>query len=131
MAEDDFCYLTTQGRRSGAPHEIEIWYELDEGTVAIGPGGTIFLLAGARRDSDWVRNAAANPAVTVRFGTDPRVHRATARVLDGTGVDAGEEARARHLVFMKYQGRAGGDLSDWRERALPVAIDLGEVTGTG
>ncbi len=131
MAEDDFCYLTTQGRRSGTPHEIEIWYELDEGDVAIGPGTTIFLLAGAGRDSDWVRNAAADPSVTVRFGADATVHRATARVLDGPEVDAGEEARARHRVFTKYQGRGGGDLSDWRERALPVAVDLGEVTGTG
>ena len=23
---DDYCYLTTTGRRSGRPHRIEIWY---------------------------------------------------------------------------------------------------------
>ena len=26
VAADDYCYLTTTGRRSGRPHRIEIWY---------------------------------------------------------------------------------------------------------
>jgi deazaflavin-dependent oxidoreductase (nitroreductase family) len=124
MADDDYCYLTTIGRRSGTPHEIEIWYELDEGAGSIEPGTTIFLLAGGGRGSDWVRNAAANPAVTVRFGADSTVFAGTARLLDQDGADPAEEERARRLVFTKYQGRSGGDLSDWRVRALPVAIDL-------
>jgi hypothetical protein len=25
-ADDDFCYVTTRGRISGEPHEIEIWF---------------------------------------------------------------------------------------------------------
>ncbi len=124
MAEDDFCYLTTVGRRSGRPHEIEIWYALDEGSGPIGPGATIFLLAGGGRGSDWVRNAEEDAAVSVRFGTDATVHAGTARLLDGADADQGEVERARRLVFTKYQGRSGGDLADWRVRALPVAIDL-------
>jgi len=124
MAEDDFCYLTTTGRRSGEPHEIEIWYELDEGAAAPGPGATIFLLAGGGRASDWVRNAAAEPAVTVRFGIDDTSYVGRARLLDDDGADRAEEERARRLVFTKYQGGSGGDLSGWRVRALPVAIDL-------
>ena len=40
MAEDDYCYLVTTGRRSGQPHEIEIWYEHDPLAPA-----TLFLLA--------------------------------------------------------------------------------------
>jgi len=124
MAEDDFCYLTTTGRRSGEPHEIEIWYELDEGPAVPGPGATIFLLAGGGRTSDWVRNAAADAAVAVRFGTDDTSYVGRARLLDEDGTDRAEEERARRLVFTKYQGRSGGDLSDWRVRALPVAIDL-------
>jgi hypothetical protein len=35
-----------------------------------------------------------------------------------------EEAGARTLVFDKYEPRYDGDLSDWRARALPVALDL-------
>jgi hypothetical protein len=40
-------------------------------------------------------------------------------------LEAGEEAeRARSLVFDKYAPRYDGDLTAWRGRALPVAIDL-------
>jgi hypothetical protein len=26
LAKEDFCYVTTKGRVSGRPHEIEIWF---------------------------------------------------------------------------------------------------------
>ncbi|HEY7105021.1 MAG TPA: nitroreductase/quinone reductase family protein [Acidimicrobiia bacterium] len=109
-AGDDFGYLTTRGRRTGAPHEIEIWFAAD--------GDTLYLLAGARDRSDWVRNLRREPAVAfrVRDVTYP----ATGRVI----ADAGEERRARTLVFDKYQPRNGGNLEAWRESALPVALDL-------
>lgn len=116
MAEDDFCYLTTTGRISGASHEIEIWYELDPVAPA-----TVFLLAGAGHGSDWVRNLAHDPAATLRFGTDPEVQAVRGRILDG---DTDEARRARDLVYAKYHPRGHGDLRDWRERALPVALDL-------
>src|SRR5215210_3089845 len=28
LAEENFCYLTTTGRITGRPHEIEIWFAL-------------------------------------------------------------------------------------------------------
>ncbi len=115
MAEDDFCYLTTTGRISGDPHEIEIWYELDPVAPA-----TAFLLAGGGHGSDWVRNLASDPVAMVRFGTDPAVQQVRARVLDD---ETDESRRARDLVFAKYQARGHGDLADWRERSLPVALD--------
>ena len=59
VSDDDYCYLTTTGRVTGAPHEIEIWFALD------GPG--LYLLAGGGFGSDWVRNLVAEPAVTVRY----------------------------------------------------------------
>ncbi len=107
---DDYCYLTTTGRRSGRPHRIEIWYAAD--------GDTLYLLAGGGRSSDWVRNLDADPAVSVELDGALRSGRAQV-------VDAGDRAdRARTLVFAKYQPRYGGDLARWRETALPVAIDL-------
>jgi hypothetical protein len=115
VAEDDFCYLTTTGRIRGVPHEIEIWYELDPVAPA-----TVFLLAGAGHDSDWVRNVSHDPIATVRFGTDPTEQQVRARVLDE---DDEESRRARDLVYAKYNSRGHGDLRDWRERALPVALD--------
>lgn len=110
MAEPDFCYLTTRGRISGAPHEIEIWFARE--------GNTLFLLAGGREQSDWVRNLQADPAVTVRLG-DETWH-AEARVVEPATV---EDARARELVHRKYTS-TDDDLVSWRDSALPVALDL-------
>ena len=107
---DDYCYLTTTGRRSGRPHRIEIWYAAD--------GDTLYLLAGGGRSSDWVQNLSADPDVLVELGGDVRPGR-------GRVVNAGDEdRRARSLVFAKYAPRNDGDLTRWRDSALPVAVDL-------
>ena len=107
---DDFCYLTTTGRRTGQPHRIEIWYAAEE--------NTLYMLAGGGHSSDWVQNILADPAVRVEV--DGEEHAARGRVLEG----GDEEERARSLVFAKYSARYSGDLTGWREQALPVAIDL-------
>ena len=108
--DDDFCYLTTRGRVSGRPHEIEIWFALD--------GRTLYLLSGGGDRSDWVRNLLAEPAVTVRLRDT--TYAATVRV-----VDAGDESeRGRGLVFEKYQPRYTGSLERWRRESLLVAIDI-------
>lgn len=115
-ADDDFCYLTTRGRVSGSPHEIEIWFALDRRGAA---GATLFMLAGGGERSDWVRNLQADPEVTVRVRDV--AYAATARVLEpGTA----EDARARTLVFEKYAPGYSGSLASWRESALPVALDV-------
>lgn len=114
MAADDYCYLTTTGRRTGRPHRIEIWYAR--------AGAALYLLAGGGRSSDWVANLEADPAVTVEL--DDTVHEARGRVLDGRE-GAAEAELARALVFDKYAPRQSGDLTGWRVNALPVALDLG------
>jgi deazaflavin-dependent oxidoreductase (nitroreductase family) len=111
--DDDYCYLTTTGRLTGRPHRIEIWYVLE--------GGTVYLLAGAGRRSDWVKNLVAAPAVLVEV--DGTIHGARGRPLDGEG-DGDEAELARSLVHAKYAPRSGGDLTGWRDSALPVALDL-------
>lgn len=110
MTDDDYCYLTTTGRRTGRPHRIEIWYATDE--------STLYLLSGGGRSSDWVRNVLAQPGVEVEVGGT--VVAARARVIASND----EAERARSLVFDKYAPRSDGDLTDWRQRALPIAIDL-------
>lgn len=110
MASDDYCYLTTTGRKSGNPHRIEIWYALE--------GDTLYLMSGGRMKSHWTQNVAANPAVSVEL--DGVTYQATARLLE----DGDESERARTFVFDKYAPRFKDDLTEWRERALPVALDL-------
>jgi deazaflavin-dependent oxidoreductase (nitroreductase family) len=113
VAADDYCYLATRGRHSGRSHEIEMWYERR--------GDTLYLLAGGGRTADWVKNLLTDPRCTVRIDDD--TFAATGRPLDGPA-DVDEARAARDLVFDKYQPRYEGSLADWRERALPVAIDL-------
>jgi deazaflavin-dependent oxidoreductase (nitroreductase family) len=113
LAAQDYLYLTTIGRVSGNPHRIEIWFALD--------GSTAYLLSGGGERSDWVRNLSAKPSVRVRIGE--RDFSATARIV-GPGTE--EDATARRMVFEKYERGYSGDLTGWRESALPVALDLDE-----
>ena len=115
--DDDFCYLSTRGRVSGRPHEIEIWFALDTASPT-----TLFLMAGGGDGSDWVRNLRVEPAVTVRVGDT--TYAARARVVDPA---TDEDERARTLVHDKFAPRYSDDLTEWRGRALPVAIDVIDI----
>jgi deazaflavin-dependent oxidoreductase (nitroreductase family) len=110
LASEQYCYLTTTGRRSGEPREIEIWFGLE--------GQTVYMLAGGGRGADWVRNLMRQPRVQVRIGD--RDFAGRARVV----IDPDEDARARRLLLDKYSAGYSGDLDDWGERALPIAVDL-------
>ena len=114
LADDEFCYLTTTGRRTGRPHTIEIWFGLD--------GQTLYMLAGGGTQADWVKNALRSPDVSVRIGAEQFNGRA--RLVEA----AEEDARARELVLRKYQSGDGDDLSSWGRTALPVAVDLETLT---
>ncbi len=82
------------------------------------------MLAGGRERADFVRNAMADPQVTVRIGD--REGDATARVVE-PGTD--EDALARRLVVAKYAQPGSDDLTGWGVTALPVAFDLGGWAG--
>ena len=110
-ADDDFCYLTTRGRVSGHPHEIEIWFGLRERTV--------YLLSGNRENSDWFKNLQAQPAVHVRIAK--YTFQASARIVQ----DAAEDKAARELLDGKYEEwKPGQPFSEWAQTALPVALDV-------
>jgi deazaflavin-dependent oxidoreductase (nitroreductase family) len=112
LAREQFCYLTTMGRVSGKPHEIEIWFALD--------GTTLYMLAGGRYSADWVKNIQRTPSVTVRITN--RAFAGYGRVVDETSDEA---VRARTLVGPKYdEWQPGQPQQGWTWTALPVAVDL-------
>ena len=108
-AEAELYYVTTTGRRTGRPHEVEIWCVAHE--------GALYLMAGSGMRSDTVRNALADPRVTVRVGGDTRP--ATASLV----TDADEDAAVRAAMVAKYE-TTPGDLASWGRTALPVRLDL-------
>jgi deazaflavin-dependent oxidoreductase (nitroreductase family) len=118
LADEQYCYLTTTGRVSGEPREIEIWFGLTAPAATREGPWTLYMLSGGRDRSNWVRNLIAEPRVSVRIGN--RTFAGRARLVD----DRDEDAVARRLLFEKYSGGYSGDLSNWRDTALPIAVDL-------
>jgi len=111
LTGEDYCYVTTTGRVTGKPHQIEIWFGLSD--------DTLYLLSGGMDKSDWVKNLLKNPAVTVRIAK--QTFNATARLV----TEEKEEKTARYLLAEKYQEWEDGKrLSEWARTALPVAMDL-------
>lgn len=104
--EAQYLYLTTTGRRTGRPREIEIWFTRRE--------ERFYLVAEHRERAQWVRNLRVRPRVTVRLGR--RTFRATARVVDARA----EPALARTVRSLSEKKYGWGD-------GLVVELTPGEV----
>ena len=106
--QSKFLYLTTTGRKTGLPREIEIWFVEREGTY--------YILAEHFRRAQWVKNIERDPRVRVRLnGRGSAQREATARVLDPKR-DRERWVRAQELAREKY---------GWGE-GLPVEITITE-----
>jgi deazaflavin-dependent oxidoreductase (nitroreductase family) len=112
---EDCCMLTTIGWRSGSQHRVEIWFAVDR-------DNTLYLIAGNRERCHWLRNAQANPEVTIEVGGETMTGRAR-RV-----TDPDERRRAGELMTARYGYYAGDadiDLSQhqWRWEVPVLAIE--------
>ena len=97
----EFGYVTTIGRVTGQPREIEIWFtEAD---------GRLFIISGEPKTSNWVKNIRKDSHVRVWLAG--KEFSATARLLDPNKDDASYDL-ARRLSLEKY---------DWDD-GLPVEI---------
>jgi deazaflavin-dependent oxidoreductase (nitroreductase family) len=110
LADEPFAYVTTTGRTSGLPREIEIWFAM--------VGHTIYLLSGMGDRAHWVQNMKRDPRTFVRIADQKFSGRA--RFVE----DPVEDALARELLGTKYDE---GEDSEWRRTALAVAVDLAAV----
>jgi deazaflavin-dependent oxidoreductase (nitroreductase family) len=72
FADKKVLYLTTIGRRTGLPRQIEIWFAVY--------GERFYLFAETGEAAAWVKNIRRNPEVVVRIAE--RQIGAIARVLD-------------------------------------------------
>ena len=111
FAHEEYCYLTTTGRKTGNPHEIEIWFCIYN--------NSLYVMAGGGETADWVQNLIHNPVATIRIGKE--FFTVTARF----DKDKAEDEAVRNLMADKYEEREkDGSLSEWAQTALPVAFDI-------
>jgi deazaflavin-dependent oxidoreductase (nitroreductase family) len=110
--KEEYCYLTTRGRKTGISHEIEIWFCVYE--------NSLYLLSGGGDKSDWVRNLLKDPHVTVRLAG--QTFPATASLLE----DKKKEPLVRMAMAIKYNEWEGENPSEWARTALAVKIDIKE-----
>ena len=89
--EPEYLYLTTTGRRTGQPREIEIWFTASEGRY--------YLVAEHHAKAQWARNVRVDPRVRVRVGDCKFA--ATARPIDATAESTLHDA-IRALSIAKY-----------------------------
>jgi deazaflavin-dependent oxidoreductase (nitroreductase family) len=90
-SNEQFLYLTTTGRKTGLPREIEIWF--------VERDGCLYVLAEHGHRAQWVQNILANSSATIRLSG--KRWKAKGRVLDsGSDVESFTEVRA--LARDKY-----------------------------
>ena len=68
----EFLYLTTIGRKSGQPHEIEIWY--------VGHENCYYLVSEHAEAAHWVKNILHNPQVS--FWVQGQAYKGTGRTIN-------------------------------------------------
>ena len=90
LDREQYLYLTTRGRKSGKPREIEIWFTHRDGQ---------FYVIAEYETSNWLRNVRAHPDVEVRVAG--RKFRARARVLSPE-TDAELNRAVQELSRKKY-----------------------------
>ena len=96
MSEPTYLYLTTRGRRTGLPREIEIWFTRFE--------GRFYVIAEHRERALWVQNLRVDPRAGVRVGQ--RRFRARARMVDARK-EPGLAREIRSRSTRKYDWDAG------------------------
>jgi deazaflavin-dependent oxidoreductase (nitroreductase family) len=114
LADTEYCYLTTIGRRTGAPHRIEIWFVAhDDGAYILSNGAS----------ADWFRNLEADPGVTLEIAGERRATNAHV-------VAAGDAAHeiVRPAMVAKYQSGYAEDLATWSLEGSLVRVEWPSAT---
>ena len=111
LAGEEYAYLTTTGRRTGAPHEIEIWFATD-GTV-------VWMISGGHDRSDWVQNLLTAPDAVVRIGERSLAVRARPALREPN-----ERRAAAEALHAKYAAQVDATAEEWVQGAYLLAFEL-------
>lgn len=105
MAEH-FLYLTTIGRKTGLPRQIEIWFVEHQGRY--------YMVSEAREQSNWVQNLLQAPRVHFSVGTSD----ATEAVLPTTPALARVVSPEREPLLVERVSALMDRKYDWSEGLL-------------
>jgi len=119
LATEQYCYLTTTGRASGEPREIEIWFSLVPNATRATERATLYMISGGGQRANWVKNLRKDALCTVRIAG--ATFQGAGRVV---APGSQEDAVARKLLFEKYSPGYSGSLEAWARDGLPVAVDI-------
>jgi len=110
-AVEKYIHLTTNGRKSGKSHTVELWFAVDGHKVYLSHEG---------EETDWMKNIEKNK--DVRFQIAGREFIGKAHLLK----DQTEEAwKAKVALYEKYYGKADREvIEDWFSLSKLVAVEL-------
>ena len=111
VASETYVHLTTNGRRTGKSHTVELWFAL---------AGDRIYLSHEGEETEWMKNVKKD--ATVRFEIGGREFAGNARLLE----DHSEEAWTGEVaLYEKYYGKAAKDvIEDWFSLSRLVAVEL-------
>ncbi len=103
-----YIYLTTQGRKTGKPHTVEIWFAYAEGKIYLSHEGAY---------TDWMKNLEKNEKVSARIAAVK--FNAKAKIVgEGTSREQGKKA----LYEKYYKPASKAVIDDWF--SLSTVIEL-------
>jgi deazaflavin-dependent oxidoreductase (nitroreductase family) len=111
VASEKFIHLTTNGRRTGNSHTVELWFAVS---------GPKIYLSHEGKETDWMKNIQKSGAVAFEIGG--RHFHGIARWLE----ESTEEAwTGKVALYEKYYGKAAKEvIEDWFSLSRLLAIDL-------
>ena len=107
--EPQYLYLTTTGRISGRPRQIEIWFTERERRY--------YLIAENRERANWVQNIAHHPQIS--FRVNDQEFTGTGRKVDET--NERELWRDVRALFDQKYGWSDGLVVELAPEALPLS----------
>ncbi len=111
VAPTRLIHLTTEGRRTGRLHTVELWFAVRDGKVFLSHEG---------EETDWMKNIRKNRRVSFEIG-GKRFNGEARHLEDGTDrAWTGKEA-----LYEKYYGKASKEVvEDWFSLSRLLMIEL-------
>ncbi|HKW05385.1 MAG TPA: nitroreductase family deazaflavin-dependent oxidoreductase [Nitrososphaerales archaeon] len=110
VKDQKFIHVTTIGRKTGRPHEVELWFAYSDSKVYLSHEG---------KYTDWMMNLAKNHMVSAKIGSVK--FNATAKILKQS---QSRDAGAKALYEKYYHPAAKEVIDDWFSLSTLVELAI-------